>query len=260
MIALKTNFPAFKSLFLILLLCATYQFSIGQSKLTRHEIVALNKVVEPTDHFSMIGWQNKDDAIITTGKMVVASELGKGGKFLVKRTYGTAFTEFESEIKHFIYEEGYEYLIEMKTTVFKKKRKNSTHELVAVLKKEKKQSDTRLNHEMNLFENTTWKIEEYLGKPSGGSFSIVDGHVSFGTNCNSVSNVAFEVEEKPQSFTFDFSNATTTLVACFLEDGSNPYYLEESIPVEMNKVDRYEATQRTLVFYAGDKVLMRLCR
>lgn len=249
-----------KSIFFTLLLCASYQFSIGQSKLSKQEIIALNKVVDPTDHFSMISYENRKDAIVTNGKMVVASELGNGKKLLVKRTYGTAFAEFESEIKHFTYEEGYEYTIEMKTTVFKKKRKSSIHELVAVLKKEKKQSDTRLNHEMDLFQNTTWEIEEYLGKPSGGSLSILDGRTSFGTNCNTVSNVSFEVEEGTETFTFDFSHAATTLVACFLEDGSNPYFLEESIPVEMNKVDRYEATERTLVFYNGDKVLMRLKR
>ena len=243
---------------------ATFHSAHAQAPLSEGAIVALNEVQEPENDFIMISMENRDDAYVSTDMLVIASEWTDpdcNTCLLAKHPRGVTFSPFKEKIKYFRPEKGYEYIIEYRLTDYKKKRLKDEYELLRVLSKEKKDSDIRKNHEKGTFEETSWDIVWFIGEEPGGGMTISEEYIYFSTGCNSVSGVKFDVDQDEGEVNFDFSNSMMTEMGC-VGDGSglSPYFLENNIPVELPKVNRYEATGRQLKLFQGDKLIMELKR
>ncbi|MEM7038886.1 MAG: hypothetical protein AAF570_18030, partial [Bacteroidota bacterium] len=69
-----------------------------------------------------------------------------------------------------------------------------------------------------------------------------------------------DLKKGSDKVSFDFNGSMTTEKGCMREDGSDPYYLENTIPGAFAKIDRFEATQRELKLYAGKTLIARMTR
>lgn len=222
----------------------------------------MNRPKAPENELLLLSMSNYADSTVMTNTLTIASRKGlQDGQpvWMVKHPAADVFRPLAHPIAYFDYEEGYEYTIFYALTEYTDDRKAPVYRLVQVLDRKKRESDLRENHELEIFGNTSWEFERFMGKQTGGGMQIRGKSLYFSTGCNGVSGARFKADKRG-NISFDFSHAMVTSMGCMGADGEDPYFLENNIPTELSRVIRYEATQRGLKLYAGEELVAHLTR
>jgi len=190
---------------------------------------------------------------LIVGSKKVATE---AGEFLQVRESATQKWWRIPTIAFFKYEEGYEYNIYYKRTVYHDSPKEDEYELLRVFSKKEKDSFAVPTTDL-LFEETTWQMTEFKGT------SVDKGYVRFGkkevtasAGCNRLSGLVLKRGEGNKLHIVPAKKGVyRTEKWC---DDKKMMNREDKLYYVLTAVKSFEQEGSTLILRKGKKVLLRL--